>query len=149
MIRRAMSFYQDGAPQWFDVCWFINPMNTIVISTINHGIQPLIRQLNAIWGGAHPVWSHNPLLYVIYSKLGLIFTNWHIFWQFIWDTLLTFYPTCILAFYLTCYMTCIGKLCLTSIWRSVSDMQSDISSGILSANISSDFLSWRIPRHSI
>ena len=32
------------------VCWFINPMNTIVISTINHKTQPLISQLNAILG---------------------------------------------------------------------------------------------------
>ena len=40
---------------WFlpsDVCCFINPtsMNSFVISTINHRIQPLLRQLNAILG---------------------------------------------------------------------------------------------------
>ena len=40
---------QDGAPHIY-VCWFINPMNTIVISTLNQRIQPLISQLNAILG---------------------------------------------------------------------------------------------------
>ena len=37
-------------PHHIDVCWFINPMNTIVISTLNQRIQPLISQLNAILG---------------------------------------------------------------------------------------------------
>ena len=35
--------------------WFINPINQFVISTIKHRILPLIRQLNAIERGAHPV----------------------------------------------------------------------------------------------
>ena len=42
-------FPQDGAlvsPSL--VCCFINPMNTIVISTIDHRIQPLISQLNLV-----------------------------------------------------------------------------------------------------
>ena len=40
------------------VCWLINPMKTIAISTINHRIQPLIliSQLNAIFGG--PILHH-------------------------------------------------------------------------------------------
>ena len=42
-------FLQDGAPV---ISWFINPMNTTVVSTINHRIQPqyLNWTLNAIFG---------------------------------------------------------------------------------------------------
>ena len=35
--------------------WFINPMTTIVCSSTNHRNQRLIRQVNAIFFGPHPV----------------------------------------------------------------------------------------------
>ena len=38
--------------------WFRNSINKFVISTINHRIQPLISQLNAIERGPHPVHWH-------------------------------------------------------------------------------------------
>ena len=58
------------------ISWFIKheiiPMNTIVISTINHWIQPLINQLNAIsWPGASlivPILGHH------------VFFSWEVQW---------------------------------------------------------------------
>ena len=38
--------------------WFINPMNTIVIGTINHSEIEVINQLNAIVWGPHFVVCH-------------------------------------------------------------------------------------------
>ena len=62
-IHEKTGLLQDAPPQWCER-WFINPMNTIaIISTINHGIQPLISQLNALEQGPHPFRSlHQPPL---------------------------------------------------------------------------------------
>jgi hypothetical protein len=52
---------QDGAPQWCERWFRFSPwvlqwlQLSIVISTLNHRIQPLINQLKAIWRGPHPV----------------------------------------------------------------------------------------------
>ena len=43
---RCHQTYNVGPPS--DVRWFINPMNTIVIGTINHSYWSYLHQLNAI-----------------------------------------------------------------------------------------------------
>ena len=41
MGDEKLRYLQDGAPQWCER-WFINPMNTIVISAINHSEMGVI-----------------------------------------------------------------------------------------------------------
>ena len=78
--REPLNSHNVGPPSY--VWWFINPINTIVISTINHRIQPLIRQLNAIERGPHIAWILVRYLCIInHSEIGVVIcthacTNW-------------------------------------------------------------------------
>ena len=106
---------------------------------------------------------------MVTQSAGLIFTNWHRFRHFIWDTLLTFYPTCFWhpiwhvishvsgncvwhlsgVLYLICSLTFIlafylQTYLLTFLADTYPDILSNILSGILSdifADIHSDMLS--------
>ena len=58
---RSIPFQQQWMGVIHHLSWFIIPMNTIVtscyISTINHRIQPLTRQLSYLGGPVHSCWT--------------------------------------------------------------------------------------------
>ena len=50
-VGQGLDSYNVGPPS--DVCWFIDPMNTIVISTINHSYSSYVHQLSYRLGAPH------------------------------------------------------------------------------------------------
>ena len=58
-----------------DVCWFINPMNTIVISTINHSEIGVMFTNLAIERGPHFVWADSNWLMSNKQWMNLIMTH--------------------------------------------------------------------------
>ena len=71
------------------------PMNTIVISTINHRIQPLINQLNAIDWGPHPVCFFQSTFLLVKKSVSLVEFH-HIMWMISLD--LSLQQACFMLF---------------------------------------------------
>ena len=94
---RAMAYRRNGHPRKScngqidpynvvppsDVCWFINPMNTIVISTINHSeIGVMFTNLAIVWG---PHFVHDCAIFGVHvgkyscmEHLGMVGRMFHI-----------------------------------------------------------------------